>query len=814
MTVMRSTGCIVFCLCLLAAVSSARAAPGSAEFFINGQNNYDYADQTDIPLGFGEGEFTFEIWLKPNNSFPVGSVGSGVNQRTNWSNVDNTPYGSATWWFSGNFLLDGHNNGNFAEGTFSLQFYGSGRVRWLFGDGSGSIPNGGLWSVGASPASSTASLLDGNWHQVTLVRRWSGQTNATLEIWIDGSLVDTETSNVRTNMRQWWTAWTDYPINQEGWFWASEKQAAIGSIPQYEDYKGLIDEMRFWSRAKLPAEISSDFADPVVGNESGLLAVYRFGEAQGTDVCDSINVSRCLFLQNPQAGVWSPEDAPVSAGGDTQAPTVPGGLQGSAVSSSQIDLSWNASSDNVAVTGYDIRRDGVFVTTVSNTNFSDTGRSQNTTYNYTVAARDAAGNVSANSGAVAVTTLASTDTQAPTVPGNLQGSAVSPTQINLSWNASSDNVGVTGYDVRRDGVIVTTTANTSFNDTGLTQNTSYVYTVAARDAAGNVSAESSAASVTTLASSDTEAPTIPGNLQGSAASPTQVNLSWNASSDNVGVTGYDVRRDGVIVMTTANTSFNDTGLTQNTSYVYTVAARDAAGNVSAESNAASVTTLASSDTEAPTIPGNLQGGAASPTQINLSWTASTDNVGVAGYDVRRDGVVVTTTSATTYNDTGLSPDTSFVYTIVARDAAGNSSASSNTATISTLPASDTQAPTVPASLQGNATSATEIRLTWSASTDNVGVAGYEVSRDGIVITTTNTTSFSNTGLTQNTTYVYTVAARDAAGNVSSPSTIASVTTPPGTTARDSSGGGSLGSLFLLLLIGQALYRRRGAAVVQ
>jgi chitodextrinase len=184
------------------------------------------------------------------------------------------------------------------------------------------------------------------------------------------------------------------------------------------------------------------------------------------------------------------------------------------------------------------------------------------------------------------------DTTPPSVPTGLSATAVSSVQINLSWTASTDNVGVTGYDVFRNGTQVGTTTTTSYQDTGLTPDTTYSYTVAAYDAAGNVSEQSTAASATTQAP-DTTPPSVPTGLTANAVSSTQINLSWTASTDNVGVTGYDVFRNGTQVGTTTTTSYQDTGLTPDTTYSYTVAAYDAAGNVSAQSTAASATTTTS-----------------------------------------------------------------------------------------------------------------------------------------------------------------------------------------------------------------------------
>jgi len=796
------------------AAMPAALAQGSVQFVVNGAppDDQDHAVQTDIPPGFGQGEFTFELWIRPDNSFPVGPTDGGQDQLRNWTEDDNTPYSSGNWWFDGNFLLDGHNNGSgFAQGTFTLQFYGAGRVRWLFGDDARPMPDGDLWSVGAFPASNAPSLLDGQWHQITLVRRCPG-SGATLELWIDGTLIDTETSNGCVNMRQWWDGWSGFPGNQQGWFWGAEKEAAIGS-QQYEDYKGLVDEVRFWSRAKSAAEIGANYDDPVSGSETGLVGVYRFDEGSGNSVCDALDAGRCMTLVESPANVWSTDNAPLSGSGDTTAPTQPTNLSGTAVSSTRIDLSWSPSTDNVAVTGYQIRRDGVLIDTVAGTSYSDTGRTPSTSYDYTVSARDAAGNVSIASAVETVTTPAAGDTEAPSTPTGLQGSAASTTQIDLSWNASTDNVGVTGYEIRRDGALISTVAGTSYSDTGLTANTSYSYTVAARDAAGNVSAESAAAAVSTLAAPDTEAPTTPTGLSGTGVTTTRIDLSWNASTDNVGVTGYEIRRDGGLIATVTGTTYSDTGLTANTSYSYTVAARDAAGNVSAESGAAVASTLAVPDTEAPTVPDGLTGNAISSSQIDLNWNASTDNIGVSDYQVRRDGALIGTVPGTSLSDRGLSADTDYSYTVAARDHSGNVSAESGAVVVSTPSSADTQAPTTPTGLAGTAVSTTRIDLNWNASTDNVAVTGYEVREGGVLLATVTATSYSSTGLTANTSYSYTITARDAAGNVSAASSPLAVSTPanpspPPPPTTDSGGGGSFGTIALLLLFATAVSRRR------
>jgi chitodextrinase len=185
------------------------------------------------------------------------------------------------------------------------------------------------------------------------------------------------------------------------------------------------------------------------------------------------------------------------------------------------------------------------------------------------------------------------DIIAPSTPAGLSASAISSSQINVSWSASTDNVGVTGYRVYRAGTLLATLgAVTTYQNAGLTPSTSFSYTVLAIDAAGNASAQSASASATTQAALDTTAPSVPGGLTAAAASSSQINLSWSASTDNVGVTGYKVFRNGVQIATTSALAYANTGLLPATTYSFAVAAFDAAGNSSAQSAAVSKRTLA------------------------------------------------------------------------------------------------------------------------------------------------------------------------------------------------------------------------------
>jgi len=266
------------------------------------------------------------------------------------------------------------------------------------------------------------------------------------------------------------------------------------------------------------------------------------------------------------------------------------------------------------------------------------------------------------------------------------------------------------------------------------------------------------------------APAAPTNLTASAASASQINLSWTAS---ISATTYSVQRSPngtsswIQVGTTSTTSFSDTGLSAATTYYYEVLAVNSAGN-SGPSNVVSATTM-------PAAPTNLSATAASASQINLSWTGST---GASSYVVQRSPTgnsswtQIGTTTATSFNDTGLNPASAYYYEVLASNTSGNSTPS-NVASAVTMPAP-------PMNLTATAVSASQIYLGWTAST---GATTYTVQRspDGTSswtqLITTTATSYSDTGLTAGTTYFYQALATNTSGD-STPSNVASATTVP------------------------------------
>ncbi|MDQ6419014.1 fibronectin type III domain-containing protein [Paenibacillus sp. LHD-117] len=335
-------------------------------------------------------------------------------------------------------------------------------------------------------------------------------------------------------------------------------------------------------------------------------------------------------------------------GGDTTAPTVPTGLQSMGATSTSVGLSWNASNDNVGVTGYIVTYGSSSVTvpgTATSTTIS--GLVPSTSYTFTVKARDAANNQSAASAPVTVVTgPAFVDTLAPSVPSGLQSTGKTSTSVTLSWNASTDNVGVAGYTVSYGSTSLNSTG-TSVTVNGLTANTAYTFTVKAFDAAGNISEASAPVTVTTNAPSTCAAP------------------AWNPATAYGG--GARVSYNGTEYESKWWTQGDQPDLSGQWGVWKVIGPCGGGGNP---------------DTAAPTAPTNLSATGATTSSVSLSWSASTDNVGVIGYTVYYGSASVNVTG-TTATISGLSAGTSYTFTVKARDEAGNLSAASNSLQAST-----------------------------------------------------------------------------------------------------------------------------------
>lgn len=290
---------------------------------------------------------------------------------------------------------------------------------------------------------------------------------------------------------------------------------------------------------------------------------------------------------------------------DTEPPAAPAALTATPISTTEIQLEWSESSDNDAVAEYVLYRDNAVIGSTSNLSFQDNSLTASTTYCYEVEAFDFVGNASGQSSpAVCATTLSVPDTTPPTSPMNLIANVISDSAIDLFWEPSSDDRGVTEYAVYRDDQKIQTVSGTAFSDSSLAAGTQYCYAVVAYDAAGNPSDPSSPPTcATTTVTSDSIAPTIPSGVIATAISDVEIGITWDASSDNVAVTGYRIFRDTVPVDTTAALNYSDSALSASTTYCYTISAYDAAGNESLpNSTSACATTLSAPDTTAPSVP--------------------------------------------------------------------------------------------------------------------------------------------------------------------------------------------------------------------
>ncbi|WP_161971674.1 GEVED domain-containing protein [Flavobacterium silvisoli] len=425
-------------------------------------------------------------------------------------------------------------------------------------------------------------------------------------------------------------------------------------------------------------------------------------------------------------------------------------------------------------------------------------------------------------------TAGSTDTVAPTAP-TLAASGTTQTTTNLSWSGATDNVGVTGYEVYKDAVLLGSTTSTTYTVSGLTASTTYVFTVKAKDAAGNVSAASNGVSVTTLAPVvDTTAPTAP-TLSASGTTSSSTSLSWSGATDNVGVTGYDVYKDGILLGSTASTTYAVSGLSASTTYAFYVIAKDAAGNSSVASNSVSITTSVASLTYCTSLGSStadekigkvvfgtisntstgtagyedftalsttVTAGTANTITITPSWTSTAYAEGYAVFiDYNKNGVftdagetVWTNTASTTtpVSGTFTIPTTaglgatrmrvSMKYNGIPTSCETFSYGQVEDYTVTILaPVADTTAPTAP-TLTASGTTSTTTSLSWSGATDNVGVTGYDVYKNGALLGSTTATTYAVSGLTASTTYTFYVIAKDAAGNASAASNTVSVTT--------------------------------------
>ena len=272
----------------------------------------------------------------------------------------------------------------------------------------------------------------------------------------------------------------------------------------------------------------------------------------------------------------------------------------------------------------------------------------------------------------------------PTVPTNITYTNVTQTSCTLSWTPSTDNVGVFGYEIYRNGTYYGATTSTSINITGLSCNTSYNFTVNAFDSAqpANISAFSVPRNVITLgcATNNTEIVSAPSTIGQNSTNELRITYSsaqagriWAGLFDSSwnyigGSSDYAVNAN-----TSGTVSINSTvtNVPVGTGYKWYVELADSNdatidGTARVQEN---VTVLSATNTDTPTVPANVTETNVTQTSCTLSWTPSTDNVGVVGYEIYRNGAYYVATTLTSINITGLSCNTSYNFTVNAFDGA-------------------------------------------------------------------------------------------------------------------------------------------------
>jgi chitinase len=392
-----------------------------------------------------------------------------------------------------------------------------------------------------------------------------------------------------------------------------------------------------------PFVVSSNCTSSVAANSSCPIYVYfaptASGAASGTlAVTDSASNS-------PQSAALSGTGG---SGGGTCAtsPNAPAGLAASGTTSSGTSLSWNAVTPptSCTISNYAILENGSSIGTASGTSFTVTGLTASTTYSFTVEAMDSNGS-SAPSSAVSVTTSA----------GGGGGTCDSP------WSSTQ---------------VYTAGMTASYSGENYVAN---YWTEGNNPSTNNGGAGSGQPwTATGACSSCSSAPAVPTGLAASGTTQSTTNLTWSAVNPPAGCSvSYKVLQSSTVIATPTTTSDAVTGLTPSTTYSFSVEATDSAGT-SAASSAVNVTTTASTCTTKPSAPTGFADSGVTDSSVNLSWNTVSPPTGCTiSYSIS-GGPSTLTTSSTSDTEGGLTPSTSYTFSLTATDYAGSSSATTVT----------------------------------------------------------------------------------------------------------------------------------------
>lgn len=471
---------------------------------------------------------------------------------------------------------------------------------------------------------------------------------------------------------------------------------------------------------------------------------------------------------------------------DTEAPDAPTNVKASEITETSAKITWTASTDNIKVAGYNIYVDDVQVNRdlVTGTEYTLTDLKAGSTYKVVVEAVDTSNNTQKSEAG----TVKTVDTTSPSVPSEVTVGNITHNSAEVTWQESTDNVGVTGYNIYLNNKLVNTSPVTELRCelTALEAETEYQVKVEALDEAGNTSV-SDPTSFTTKTAPDNEAPTAPGGVAVSSITDNSAVVSWTASTDNVGVAGYNIylNDNKINALPVTELQFQLTGLAAETEYQVRIEAVDGAGNTSSSGSISFATeALQTSDNEAPTVPSGVAVSGITESTAVVSWTESTDNVGVAGYNIYLNDNKVNALPITElkFQLTGLTAETEYQVKVEALDEAGNSSIS-NPVSFVTGVAPDREAPTKPDGITISDITHNSAVVMWNESTDNVGVVGYNIYLNDVKVNaspiteqqanisetnelTTSVLRYELGGLEAATEYQVKIEAVDAVGNTS------------------------------------------------
>ena len=268
----------------------------------------------------------------------------------------------------------------------------------------------------------------------------------------------------------------------------------------------------------------------------------------------------------------------------------------------------------------------------------------------------------------------------------------------------------------------------------------------------------------------------PSGLRVSSATPSAITISWKVAK--LKQSRYNVYLDGSLRGSTTATTYTFSSLLCGKSYTVGIGSTTTKGpqlSMVVPTSACVGTAAPPADLQPPSIPIGLTVSGAAASSIGLTWSPSTDNVAVAGYEVSVGGTVAGSTTSLGYTLTGLQCGSAYQASVDAIDWAGNRSAAA-TLTAATAACPDTLAPQQPPNLFEASATATSLGISWSRPLDNVGVTGYTISLNGGVAVRTTNPGYVYTGLNCGTSYQVSVRASDAAGNLSPAASVTAGTT--------------------------------------